>query len=496
MSAKLQLSRTAILFSVLILLAVSMLSAAGFLAIFRFSETNRQKLILAHLKCPNCNIILIGVDTLRADHLSSYGYSRQTSPNIDKLAQNGLLFKNAFSASSKTTPSFMSIFTSLWPFDHGILSTLNPDSPEKIKKIDPRITTLAELLKNNGYKTKAFITSPQLPAEVGFGDGFDEYTKGSIFDKRNDFLDWLRNQRGGKFFVFFHDIEPHDPYLPPKPYDTLFDPNYQGKIQLTKYDAKILNQNPQDNDTIKDSLQKISFFREAGSNKFWGDVDQNDPLDINHLSALYDGEIKDLDDFIGELQKTLNETKLGQNTIIVFTADHGEEFKEHQKFKHEQLYNELVHVPLIFSLPDNSTPIQIDSGVRTVDIMPTIADILNIKANFTIRGQSLLPLVVNPQMSWNPQILATQYEGRDKTLISGDYKLIIHDKERELYNLKTDFEEKNNLIYTSPKIAEQLESQLKMLIISSEFKYPATQINLQINQETIENLKDLGYGNP
>ena len=459
-----------------------------------------KKEAIEKLRCPNCNVILIGIDTLRADHLSSYGYHRDTSTNIDKFAENGVLFKNTFSASSLTTPSFMSMLTSLYPTDHGVLRTIHSTGNNIIyTRINDSVVTLAQVLKEQGYKTQAFVNTPQLPIEFGFGKGFDNYEFDERPNNRDKLLQWVKDNKDKKFFVFFHDNGPHDPYAPPNPYNTLYDPEYQGRIttELPKI-SEIAGMN-KDSTLDENTLERKKAYKEGVKDYFWSNVDKNNPKDIYHLVALYDGEIKYLDDFIGELQKVLLETNLIENTIIIFTADHGEEFLEHGGFMHRQVYNEILKVPFILTSPSIKEKMEIREYVRTIDIMPTILDFLDISSTVPLRGKSLLPIVQDPSKKMNLPIIAQQYEQNIppiplyQTIIKGRYKFIQKKSFQELYDLDSDPKELINLNDENRHISSQLSNDLQEILNDTQYIYKPIPLNLILDEDRKENFRSLGY---
>ncbi|MCX5642998.1 MAG: sulfatase, partial [Candidatus Omnitrophica bacterium] len=258
------------------------------------------------------NIVLIVVDTLRADHVSSDGYFRDTTPRIDNFAKTAYRFTNLVSASSWTVPSHMSMFTGLYPGVHKI------DEAETIRRLDGNITTLAELLKKNGYRTAGFITNPLLIIGFGFARGFDFYDNftlglagefnlfadqteeaGVCLSSRTSpiinkaTLNWLKTNHDKKFFLFVHYYDPHYYYLPQPPYDTLFDPGYKGKVD------------GRDITGLKPGIPK---------------------RDLEHIVALYDGEIRYTDEYIGALLRELDSLGLKEKTLFIITSDHGDEF--------------------------------------------------------------------------------------------------------------------------------------------------------------------------
>jgi arylsulfatase A-like enzyme len=212
------------------------------------------------------NVLLIGVDTLRRDHLGCYGYGRATSPRIDELARTGIVFEHAVASSPWTLPSFATVFTSLYPSQHGAKGILSP--------MGERFPTLATLLRDNGYSTGAIVNAPFLKASYGVARGFDTYDVASPEDRvadgtTSDALDWIDSTGDRPFFLFVHYFDPHLPYSPPEPYDTLFCPDYSGTIP-----------NPYD-------PANLPLIRDRGFKQLEGLSSE----DWARIESLYDGEI-------------------------------------------------------------------------------------------------------------------------------------------------------------------------------------------------------------
>jgi len=434
------------------------------------------------------NLIFVSIDTLRADHLGCYGYERDTSPNIDGFADNAILFENAFSHSPKTAPSHMSMFTSLYHTVHGVFMFDKRRGPVPYV-LDKKITPLAEILTRNDYTCVGFTGGGNVSKDFGFDRGFE------IFDSSQNHwqkgIDWLRKNHQNKFFAFFHTYAVHDPYLPPEPYFSMFDPEYTGNIART--------------DGQDDWFQM--------KNAFWDNVDKNDPRDISHLIALYDGGIRYMDErLMKPLFEVLEELSLMEKTVVVFTSDHGEEFKEHGRFLHEQVYDELLHVPLIISLPPvlekdmrEKSP---STQVRLIDLMPTILELLGIKhSRKDLQGASLIPVIEGKEKqdrtlyacripSWSqdkPSI-------RNNVIRQAGFKLIHNVKNRqdptELYNIRTDPGEKESIHGTEREKVNQLTGLLRQIITENrQFKesrgYRAR--HAKFEKVTLRKLRALGY---
>jgi arylsulfatase A-like enzyme len=317
------------------------------------------------------NVVLIGVDTLRPDHLGCYGYDRETSPEIDKFAARGTLFENVVSQSPWTLPSFATIFTSLYPAQHGA-SALNT----QLRTDQP---TLAMMLLKRGYSTAGIINAPFLRPEFKLDRGFEYYDYKPPFAGRiadgttDDALAWIDAHRDEPFFIFVHYFDPHLPYGPPPPYDTEFYPDYAGELPAP-FDINLF---PRARATNFETMRSVS------------------AEDWDYIKALYDGEILFTDREVGRLISGLGDRGLEENTLIIVLSDHGEEFFEHGGFEHgHALYNEVIKVPLIVSLPglvpENA---RLSEHVRLIDIAPTVLDFLGIEQRQHMEGVSLKPLI-------------------------------------------------------------------------------------------------------
>ncbi|MFH1313225.1 MAG: sulfatase [Candidatus Eisenbacteria bacterium] len=329
-------------------------------------------LALTLLTCGNerrgFNVVLVGIDTLRANQLGCYGYHRDTSPNIDRFAESGVLFLDAVSSSPWTLPAFATVFTSLYPSQHGA------NSVESVMRTS--FPTLAEVLGAHGYSTGAIVNAPILSHEFGVGRGFDHYDV-AVRDARladsttTDALRWIDEHRDGPFFIFVHYFDPHLAYAPPAPFDTLFDPGYRGALGSSFDRAQTVDARESD----FESLRQLS------------------DRDRNHIVSLYDGEIAFTDAAVGRLLAGIGSRDLTEDTLILLLSDHGEEFLEHDGFAHgHTLFDELLKVPLIFSLPGVLPGrARRTRQVRLVDVTPTILDILEIDAPPHAEGVSILP---------------------------------------------------------------------------------------------------------
>lgn len=355
------------------------------------------------------NVLIILIDALRADHLGCYGYERETSPHIDELSKSSVVFNQAISPSSWTKPSIPSLFTSLYPSRHGVFEGSSKDTEGHITSdiLQDTLITMAEVFRDNGYSTVAFIHNAQLRGFLGFSQGFDLYNDraGDAEEINTSFLSWLETRPEVPFFAYLHYLDVHFPYQPPSPYDTIFG-NYKSDIDFYSKEWKILRRRIND-----------------------GEIELADE-DLERMISLYDGELRYLDDQLGILLEELKARNLYDNTLLLVTADHGEEFLEHGKIGHGQsLYNELLHIPLIMKFPaDSWRGSRIDRPVELVDLLPTLTDYLGWNPPIPSSGRSLLPFITGKETQ-DPETLHTYSELYHRgtymrSIMKGRYKLI------------------------------------------------------------------------
>lgn len=322
------------------------------------------------------NVIIVLVDTLRADHMSLYGYDRETTPFIDLLADDSVVFNRARSQSACTFPSVNSMLTSRYAFDFYREQSKGMGIPDQYP-------TLAQILRAHGYRTVAVSASPivrDTPSKEnpagGFGAGFDVFDEKCLWNNAE-----CVNGRTLKhmkkleepFFLYLHYMDPHGHYTPPESYTKQFAGPYEGHDFIAAGDTG----------PIEDML-----FADGPR------VDITD-RDIQHLIDLYDDEIRYFDGVFRRLLAMLDARHQLEGTLIVLTSDHGEEFLEHGHVKHcRGLWNNLTHVPLVLQIPRAGEGRVIDAAVENIDIVPTILDYLGIDfRGFGFKGSSLRPLI-------------------------------------------------------------------------------------------------------
>lgn len=321
------------------------------------------------------NIIFIVVDALRADHVSSYGYTRPTTPNLDSwIADQGALFSDTTAASSWTNPSNGAMLTSQLPSS---IDTVWSDMQRSLPEDE---VLLAEYLHDAGYYTAGFVSNWWLRAMFGYDQGFDVYQNTTGENATRAFainglaVDWLdinlaKLQSGGQpLFLFLYYLDPHTWYDPPPPYDVMYDNTYTGSLTAEIYGH--------------------------GKEVVAGNIVPSE-RDIEHLLALYDGEITHWDFYLGQMFEYLQAKGVLQNSIIVVTSDHGQMFGEHGKWIHRNsLYEEVLRIPLLFRYTGTVGAGQVlDTPVSNMDITPTLLDMAGIPVPGGMQGQSLLPLM-------------------------------------------------------------------------------------------------------
>ncbi len=414
------------------------------------------------------NLLLITVDCLRSDHVSFYGYDRITTPNIDELAKESIVFENVISTIPRTHPSFASIFTAKYPHNHGVRFMGNKLSKENL--------TLAKILQNEGYYTGANAVELN---KTGLDQGFNEFNPISrrIVNKlrrgirriikpsekvfpaeeiTRDAIKWIAKNKNKNFFLFLHYMGAHWPYQAPPSYENYFDDSQD--------------------DHIFNNLDHGKISR--------GDLIFNNSLpqsQIRHAIAHYDGCIRYIDSKIKEIIDFLRTEGIFDETILVITADHGESLGENgYYFQHgEFLYDVTLKVPLIIRVP-NYTPRKIDSQISNIDIMPTILDLMKVGYSSRFDGRSTLDLI-NKGDSYTFREYAFSESGRSvfrqnkKTKLTGikgkwrsirtrQWKLICIPNEKEnefeLYNLLDDPYEANNIYGKEPSVERELKEKL------------------------------------
>ncbi|MCP5105622.1 MAG: sulfatase, partial [bacterium] len=436
------------------------------------------------------NIILISIDTLRADHLGCYGYRRNTSPNIDAFAKESILFENAVVPRPKTTPSVVSYLTGLYPHTHEVRGLNVP--------VSPRFNSIAEYLKNGGFTTAAFICNWVLKNDrSGLAAGFDRYDEKMSTahyrhlpfqrvakDLNDDVYPWLDRNSGAPFFLWLHYMDPHGPYAAPETFEEF---SY-GKPLFIK----------------KSSVLEYILSSHLGPGK-----ETKTHLDANALIAEYDKEIRYCDFYVGKMLDRLKDLGLYENSLIIITSDHGESLTDHKYyFEHgKYTYDACSKVPLLIKLPGVAGK-RVNGQVCLIDIVPTILEVVNRRSvtGMPFEGKSLLP-VMEGREEQSHEFVFIEKENQIKAARSNQWKYIEYNQllkinrkvvrkkgQRELFNLIDDPGETVNLLATGMVDAAR---QLKRALEKWKNKNDGIKIKglskRKMDKEAVEALKSLGY---
>ena len=432
------------------------------------------------------NVVLVSLDTLRADHIPVFGYERNTSPRIRAFAERSIAFDQAFSHSPKTAPSHMSIMTGLLPDAHGVRNFEEGDNTA----LSGNIQTLASILRAHGWRTAAFTNGGHVRPQLGFGRGFESYdTKGLARNIFENAMAKAEEFGGEPFFLFVHTYEVHDPYVPPRGFREIYaDPDYAGRIIGDRQ-----------------ALKAAAGRKWADqSRKFWERVDKSSPEDVQHLQDLYDGSIRYCDKFFGKLIEKLDALGQLDRTLVILLADHGEAFGERGDFLHESVREELLHVPLLVHLPaplaDELRGTHFQEPVQLVDVLPTVLEVLELPVLRHGQGRSLLSLTRGE--AWSPRpIVGSWPRQRLHSLRRHPWKLIWHEaagtraERLELYDLRSDPGELHDLAAGKPQVVAELKAELDALRGQS-LRILAAQGEgevVELTAEMAEELRALGY---
>jgi choline-sulfatase len=380
------------------------------------------------------NVVVLLIDTLRASKLQAYyPKTRVKAPAINELASQGALFERAQSPENWTKPSVASVLTSLHPATH--------KTKEDASKLPRSALMLSEVYKKEGFKTASFIANGYVSNAFGFDQGWDHYTN-YIREQRNtnasnvfgEAQSWIEKNKDNRFFVYIQTIDPHVPYDPPDRYLKMYDPApYHGQVKNRRTHLML--------DEAKKNPKKYKFTKR----------------DEERIEALHDGEISYHDEYLGKFLVKLRELGLDENTIIVVTSDHGEEFQEHGSWGHgHSVYQELLHVPLLFRWPGVIPANQrVGPVVSTMDIGPTVLEATGLAIPEAFEGRSLLGFM---RGDWppGPYVAFSDFLDHRRVIRGGDWKLIIRGNlSQVMFDLGNDYWEKNELDGTEQPIAQR-----------------------------------------
>jgi arylsulfatase A-like enzyme len=483
------------------------------------------------------------MDTVRADHLSCYGYARKTTPSIDEIAKEGTLYQNAFATAPWTPPSHASIFTGKYPSHHRTLG--------KDVCLSSENTTIAENLATNGYRTFGVTCCQILGPGSGFEKGFDQYIESKdskisdVFNQKGaharDFVRKMiygpdkgtyqateeiknfikRNKASNKpFFVFVNYFTAHTPYDPPSPFKRKFCQEFDESFTyfqellmkgLLKRTSERISKKNMD-------LKKLKWVASGGGGFSFSVKETTvSKEEWEIVRSWYDGEIAYLDHQIGRLVNFIKENDIFHNTFLMITADHGENFGEHSLAVHPLcLYDSLLRVPLVVSCPD-SVPrgTRVQGLVSLVDIFPTALEAANIKQTSEgVDGKSLYPFDAKDghdfvcaeygalhshgfgglqawSLNESTRSKLLEIDKGCKSIRDSTYKYILRSDREELYDVRKDPNEETNLMSVHPDVARRLKKQLEQTVDLSFMG--SDEFPKQQRKQILDRLKALGY---
>ena len=462
----------------------------------RLASGKLGNLLYPRLDSDAPNIVLIVIDTLRADHLSQYGYVEETSPGLDKLASESVIFENAYSTSSWTIPATASIHSGLHPVRHGAV--------QKGDKLSMKIQTIAEQLKWAGYETVGFSDNIHISTKADFDQGFDTFfdypSKDALtYPDMSIMMDraraWVRRHQDAEypFFVYMQPMNCHGPYKVPE-----------------SHRRNLLNRAPS---------RRFKYYKSPMNEIMWkGKLEKRKRVTGPYLKSLveqYDTAVRYATDQVGQFLSYLAEHDLYEDTMIIVTADHGEELFDHGGFSHGYtLFNEVVRVPLIVKLPQQTASTRVPAIVSLLDIYPTIVSILDVDVKTRLDGHSILPFFATVNRSFGidtgggkdsflKRALLLSLNWKSRGVIRGwvnrkyKYLDIDHDyagrrSEKLLFHLPNDPEEQHN-------IGKKKRDAMKRLREKLAERWHAYARNQRFSSENIidhmnvEALKALGY---
>jgi arylsulfatase A-like enzyme len=459
-------------------------------------------------------VVVIWADTLRKDHLDAYGYGRETAPALRQFAREGVLFQHNTSQATWTKVSTPSMATSLYPSTHGVVDFND--------RLPAAATTLAEVYRAAGYATVGYASNLFTGQFTNLHQGFEEqHEDGSLPNQGSSktareyvdrFTTWLEAHREIPFFAFLHLYDPHDPFEPGRPYDSLWadpakrDEHYRNLDAVRK--------------VISDPLMRL-FGMPTREELVNASVDPDGY--VAHDVGWYDGSIRGLDTEIARLMERLRTLGLDERTLVVFVADHGEEFLDHGRTFHGQtVYGELTQVPLMMrwpgGLPANRV---VEDVVQTIDVMPTLLSISGLPTPAEAQGQSMVPLLDpnagngGTSSAWQPRPAISEKALTDPNkgaappphdteafaIVDGGWKLVHHTTrprggpEFELFDFAKDPLNLANVADAHPEIVQRLAKALagwRHMATTARLK-PDAEATKGLTQEQLQRLRSLGY---
>jgi arylsulfatase A-like enzyme len=419
------------------------------------------------------DIIVIILDAARPDRFSSYGYERETTPNLDRLAQDALVFRNAFALAPYTSCSVPTMVTGLSFLDHQVV--------RRGDRLSAEVTTLAEYLKTAGYRTACISATPNNSRSLGTHQGYDDFIETWHIVPRGESidaallsqmaLDWLEsNDTGAPIHLQLHYVPPHGPYTPDEEFDLFTDPAYDGPFDGSNHVIAAVD-----------------------SHRWWAR-----PQDLAHMNALYDGNLREADAAVERVLEALRARPRWRDTVVLVTADHGEAFFEHDRMGHNStVFDEMLRVPFILRLSTgaaNMQGIKLDRLVTLADIVPTLVGLAGMESVPEVAGLNLLrPPPAGESIHGRHLVARTATVPPVYAIRNLHHKLILSTSgQGALFDLERDPGERNDLVLIDRPSLVGLGMLLTGELARPARFDPAPELD-EIPEKDVEMLKALGY---
>jgi len=427
---------------------------------------------------PRPNVLLVSIDTLRADHLAAYGYERETAPSLTRLAGEGARFSNAYAQASSTVPTHASLFTGRFPFQHGAYHVGLAVRDEE--------RTLAEHFAAAGYRTFGGASSVRFRGRTGFDQGFEVFERFDELDKNERsralttrVLEWI-GADDGPWFAFVHYFDPHQPYAPPEPWRSRWHPGLPSPAP--------------------EATSDYLYFHDAPDRPV-------PPRVLEYLRALYDAEIRFLDVELERLLAPLAPAPGSPGTLVVVTSDHGEEFKEHGGLSHARhLHEELLRVPLIVWWPGRiAAGTVVSAPAQSVDVLPTLLELAGLEVPDGLAGRSRREELLgapagggsDPETPPPPAAPVFAQIKDSRWALSADvagsrFKYVSRDDvPHRLFDLSADPGERRDLLHERPEVVAELRRLAATMGVDAPPEVPL--IAEPVAPEVRERLREIGY---
>ena len=440
---------------------------------------------------PRANVVLVSLDTLGAASVGAFSGARDVSPRLDAFLASSASFRRAYAQYGNTLVSHSSLFSGLYPRRHGVYTDVVPG---------PLVASLVGHFARAGYRTVAFTEGAFVSAAFGFAFGFDAYDDGAIglaeqmaggapetFDRAADWIE--ERDTNSPFLLFVHSYEVHSPYLPRDDASA----------------AVASRHSPGDDRVFPRELQGLSLIRHNDGSA------PLPPQDLRRLEALHLGEVHDLDAALGRFLARLEAAGHADDTIVVITSDHGDQFGEAGKVGHgDSLHNRVLHVPLAFRGPGVTTKAAIDAPVQLVDVLPTLLELVSLPVPHDLDGRSLAPLLTGGTLPDRPAF-SEQRTARgecsrleapagcrlDRIAVQEDHFKLVDSRWpawTRLYDLREDAAERQDVAERHPEVRDRLLAQVRAYRQGPAPESADAQGGL--DAETVQRLRDLGYAVP